>query len=224
MPDLASVRKICCGKNCPEPAPVNSHRTTSPVLGDWPNQTVFIILWREVLSSTRFSDLGGQDHRPRMEHHGKLAQGTRLPMWYYLPPPTVKIYQNISWAIYKDLTTLGSTGIDIYGKSESSLGKSFVIRNLINLIAEIHLPLSTISRVSTQNPKGNEWGTLFKISRYSDDSNNNLQYAWKNMFEQGTQEIESPLTQQQYSQITSYALGVVRDFTYEQLSPQMKKN
>lgn len=141
----------------------------------------------------------------------------------YNPPKSNATIQNedVIWAINQASDHLSSRKEDMQGKSNSILGKSIAMRNLIHFVGDIHQPLHTTGQFSKEFPDGDEGGNLFLIKRYPNQFWNNLHFVWDHLFDQGD-EVFSPLTKSQYETLSDFSKGIMAEFTYNGLKTEIE--
>ncbi|MDA8016999.1 MAG: S1/P1 nuclease [Thermoanaerobaculia bacterium] len=105
-------------------------------------------------------------------------QGFRhLDRWHYvnlpinpqklpLPPPSK---DDVIFAIRQSVETLRDP-------AASEFGRAFALRVLIHVVGDIHQPLHTVSRFSTERPKGDRGGNDYSLA--GEGSHQNLHLLW----------------------------------------------
>lgn len=132
--------------------------------------------------------------------------------------------QNITWAIHEISSHLSSRNEDTIGKSNSILGKSLSLRNLIHFVGDMHQPLHTTGRISEIHPNGDMGGNQFYIKHYQNWRWNNLHFIWDHLFDQGESELNSPLSQKKSDYLTQFSEGIMREHSYEDLKEKIEEN
>lgn len=80
------------------------------------------------------------------------------------PPPPVNAASIINWLVGR-----------IKSPAESKLKKAYYLAQLTHLVGDIHQPLHTLTRFTTQKPDGDRGGNLFFLS---EDAPRNLHSYW----------------------------------------------
>jgi len=119
--------------------------------------------------------------------------------------------EDVAWAILDSINYLESNSEDPLGKSSTILGKSITLRNLIHFVGDIHQPLHTSSMFDATHQNGDQGGNLFLIKHYRNDTWNNLHFVWDHLFDI-RDEIQSPLTAEQYESLTVFAMQIKGQF------------
>ena len=124
--------------------------------------------------------------------------------------------QNTVWAIGEAVANLNTSNP---GKISGALGKSFSIRYLIHLVADLHQPLHNVSMVSAQFPKGDMGGNLFKID---DSTADNLHSMW-DLCLRRFRSVSAPLSPDNFEYLTEIAEEIVGEYSREKLTSQLNK-
>lgn len=146
----------------------------------------------------------------------------------YQPTEKKVVYQsqNITWAINEIKTHLASKKQDKIGKSQSILGKSISLRNLIHFVGDMHQPLHTTGRVSEKYPNGDFGGNAFYIKHYKNWKWNSLHFIWDHLFDLGgaNSDMNSPLEDNEFDVLTNFAENIMEEYSYEDLKVQIETN
>lgn len=128
----------------------------------------------------------------------------------------------VVWSINDSIKILKSSKKDTRGQSQSILGKSIAMRNLIHFIGDAHQPLHCSNRVTGEFPNGDLGGNLFRIEHYPGESiyMNNLHFIWDHMLDMNEQNMRGPITMDQYKSL----IKVGREFIDKMAGDEDYKN
>lgn len=124
--------------------------------------------------------------------------------------------QNVVWAIDQAIENLNTNKP---GKINEVLGKSFSIRYLIHLVADLHQPLHNATLVNSKFPTGDMGGNLFKIK---DSTANNLHSFW-DLCLRRYRSISAPISDDNFEYLSGLAEEIMGEYTREKLAIQLGK-
>ena len=149
-----------------------------------------------------------------------IAPKSKLP-----DQPKQSSGQDIVWALNSVKSVLLANEDDnaALGSTSRLFGVSVAMRQLINLVGEVHSPLHCSTYYSNDFQTGDDAGHLFKV-QYK-NQNSNLHFLWDDLFGLNEHaEVNSPLNKDEYGYISEIAEEWMKLTNDPEAQKQLKTN